>query len=48
MIEQQHLARLRELQRRYDACIEASNEEGAQRIQELIDNENQRWQAQQD
>ncbi len=38
-----HLARLRELQRRYSACEESNNEDGCARIQELIDNENARW-----
>jgi hypothetical protein len=44
---EQHLARLRELQRRYNACEESGNEAGAEQIQKLIDAENQRWSAQQ-
>ncbi len=38
-----HLARLRELQRRYNACEESGNSDGADAIQVLIDKENQRW-----
>lgn len=41
--EQQHLARLRELQRRYDCAENVNNEAGMTMIQNLIDNENKRW-----
>jgi hypothetical protein len=45
--EEQHLARLRELQRRYDCADNVNNEEGCLQIQKLMDAENQRWAAQQ-
>lgn len=41
--EQQHLARLRDLQRRYDCADNVGNEDGCQQIQKLIDAENERW-----
>ena len=43
----QHIARLRELQRRFNACEESGNSDGCDAIQQLIDAENQRWSAQQ-
>ncbi|HEY4415924.1 MAG TPA: hypothetical protein VGO57_09550 [Verrucomicrobiae bacterium] len=42
---EQHMARLRELNCRMAACDESGNAEGAGRIQELIDLENERWQV---
>jgi hypothetical protein len=41
--EQKHLARLRELQRRYDCAENVGNEDGCRMIQDLMDKENQRW-----
>jgi hypothetical protein len=38
-----HLARLRALQRRYDCADAAGNEDGCAQIQNLIDQENERW-----
>lgn len=43
--EEQHIARLRQLQGRYRACEESGNEAGCEQIQKLIDAENQRWSA---
>lgn len=40
-----HLASLRRLQQRYNACEESGNSNGAERIQQLIDAENERWKA---
>ena len=39
----QHIARLRELQRRFNACEESGNSDGGDNIQKLIDQENERW-----
>ena len=41
-----HLARLRQLQRRYECAADAGNDDGCARIQTLIDEETKRWEAQ--
>ena len=42
-LEAAHWQRLRDLDRRLDACAEAGNSEGCDHIQKLIESENVRW-----
>ena len=42
-LEAAHLKRLRDLNRRINACEESGNSDGGEAIQKLIDAENLRW-----